>query len=596
MSATALQTGAASAEGRPLPADPAALQPGDTVLDVLLAAPLGVGNVTRVWSGLDGERPVALKIFDPARAEAPGASAAFARGAAAGVRLCAGGAPPGVLPVFRSSPDGLTLVTALAEGDLNDLTALSWTPPQIVPFFELLCRAVQGAHEAGVIHGGLKPSNVFVSDSLEPLVADFGLTDLPSLVAASPDAGGHGPYAAPEALAGEGVLGASADVYSLGRVLYFLLLGRDPDEPVAEVPALFPLSSSPQGLVRIIRRCTARDPAARYQDVAALLHDLERHGQADVVGMAGPVFEPGAGRRLVDVLDAAPNSQRGARAFDDAGPISTRGGNPSVRGSIPAARPSSPGRGSSPGLELEDAPISGRPSLSRLSDAGAVSLRGSTAYPEGSGASTWLPRRAEQALAGAGAFLLVALALWLALSPIPSQGLLLVLRYGAAVGVALLTLALPRFSRRLVPARLAFAALACVLVHLVDASQLVTFRLRASLAAADPAVRAGAARLLVREGHRDLSNRDLSDLDLSYAELSVASFRGANLARANLTGAALTESTFDGADLTGALAHQADLSATNADAAEGWAMLLCDEHTRLPDPWACAGGHPARMP
>lgn len=69
------------------PADPGQLQPGDTLLGVMLAAPIGHGNAARVWSGLLGEDLVAVKVLDPALPGGEASRAAFARGAAAMARL-----------------------------------------------------------------------------------------------------------------------------------------------------------------------------------------------------------------------------------------------------------------------------------------------------------------------------------------------------------------------------------------------------------------------------------------------------------------------------------------------------------------------------
>ena len=573
------------------PVEPTQPGPGETVLGVMLAAPIGSGNAARVWSGLAGEDPVAVKIFDPALRGDEASRAAFARGATAMACLSAGGTPPWILRTLRHAPDGLVLVTDIAESDVNDLVALDWPPHKIVPFFTQVCQAIAAAHGLGVMHRCLKPGNILVSDELTPLVADFDLVDLPALGRESSDAGGYGPYAAPEALSGEAAPAPTADVYSLGRVLYFLLLGRDPDEPASDLPALFPLAGRPQGLLRIIRKCTMRDPAARYQDVDALLADLGRWERADEVGIAGPVFEaaPASSRRF-DMLDAPPASVRGGArgSLEDSGPVSVRGP-ASSRGAALSAR------ASSPGLD-EAAPASQRAPLSRRGEAAPASRREGLSSPAilDSTSALWLPRRAEQIAAASGAGIWVALAAAVMLSPLPSAGLLVAVQYGAAAGAALLTLALPRFSSRLISARVAFAALAFVLVHLADASELTSVRLRATLGSADGSARGEAARQLARRGHRDLSGVDLSGVDLSGAELSNVLLGGASLSRANLSGATLMEAEFNGADLSEATAGGADLSGSNAEVATGWATVICDGFTRMPAGWACVEGRPGR--
>ena len=604
------------------------LQSGERVLGVLLVAPIGSGNVARVWSGLDGEEPVAVKIFDPSLRGDGSARAAFTRGAAAMTRLvAAGGAatsddcPRSIVRLRRRSPDGSVLITDIAENNASDLPALAWPPHKIVRFFGQLCRAMEFAHRAGVVHRCLKPSNILVNDDLEPLIGDFDLVDLPSLARDDAHAGGYAAYAAPEELAGRSSNAPTADIFSLGRVLYFLLQSGEPDEPVVDLPALYPLAGQPQGLVRIIRKCTRRDPMLRYQSVRELLADLERYERVEGVGDAGPVLEaPPPSQRRTDP-EEAPGSVRGGPASVRGGPTSVRGGPASARRALslppedsgpvsvraPASGRSAPpsGRGLAPAEAEEEAPLSQRaPASFRRAEPAPLSRRptpGAAVAPSAAVVTApasvpWLSRGAERAAAAAGGAAMLALGVAVALSALPSAGLLGAARIGAAAGAALLTLALPRFERRLVAARLAFAALAAVLVYLADPAGLAALRLRATLSSADPAARAEAVRRLAREGHRSFAGRDLSELDLAGAELSSVDFRGASLARADLAGASLMEAAFEGADLTDANARGADLSGSSAPAAEGWSSVQCDAETHLPEGFACVNGRPAAAP
>lgn len=211
------------------------------------------------------------------------------------------------------------------------------------------------------------------------------------------------------------------------------------------------------------------------------------------------------------------------------------------------------------------------------------------------------PRRDDLVLAAAGAALLFALAAALSLSPIPSGWLLSALQIGGAAAAALMTFALPRLPSsgdsvsdlvRVVGARLVPAAFVAAAVYIADPSGLARLRLRASLSSPEASTRSAAARMLTRFGYRRFDGKDLSALDLSGADLTNASFVGANLSRANLAGAALLESTFDGADLSEADGSGADFTGSNADQARGWALVTCDERTKLPGGGACVDGHP----
>ena len=74
-------------------------------------------------------------------------------------------------------------------------------------------------------------------------------------------------------------------MYSLGRLLQALLSGAVPEEEPDPIPRLEEMGGAPEGLVRIIRKCTAKPASMRYGDVGSLLADLARCGEAEQVGM-----------------------------------------------------------------------------------------------------------------------------------------------------------------------------------------------------------------------------------------------------------------------------------------------------------------------
>jgi serine/threonine protein kinase len=153
-----------------------------------------------------------------------------------------------------------------------------------------LAEALQYAHERGLVHLDLKPSNVLIAADGQPMLLDFHLAQGPI----RPDSpqplwlgGTHG-YMSPEqhravtdAQAGRpisaGVDGRS-DVYALGVLLYEALTGR---RPQAGGQGLVPLRQlNPRvsvGLADLVARCLAADPAARYATAAELAADLRRH-------------------------------------------------------------------------------------------------------------------------------------------------------------------------------------------------------------------------------------------------------------------------------------------------------------------------------
>jgi serine/threonine protein kinase len=148
-----------------------------------------------------------------------------------------------------------------------------------------LADALQFAHERGLVHMDVKPSNVLLTADGQPMLLDFHLARSP-LASGDPAPawlGGTPAYCAPEQRAaieavrsGQAVPGAvdgRADVYGLGVVLYEALAGR--------LPGGGPVSTynrrTSVGLADVVGRCLAADPADRYPDAAALADDLRRH-------------------------------------------------------------------------------------------------------------------------------------------------------------------------------------------------------------------------------------------------------------------------------------------------------------------------------
>ncbi len=149
--------------------------------------------------------------------------------------------------------------------------------------------ALKYAHERGMVHRDVKPANVMITIDGQVILTDFGIAKIVSAsnLTASGAMVGTPSYMAPEQ--GMGQPGDErSDIYSLGVMLYQLVLGRlpfDADTPLAVVlkhindPLPVPKTLQPNisdDLNNVILKALAKDPVDRYQKVAEMTADLRR--------------------------------------------------------------------------------------------------------------------------------------------------------------------------------------------------------------------------------------------------------------------------------------------------------------------------------
>jgi tetratricopeptide (TPR) repeat protein len=178
----------------------------------------------------------------------------------------------------------------VAGGNLAQAIAGKPQPPsEAARLVETLARAVHHIHHHGILHRDLKPTNVLLTEDGTPKLSDFGLARLmdregltrTEAVIGTPN------YMAPEQARGDTrKIGVSADIYSLGAILYELLTGRAPFygstalETLAQVCTQEPVRprsrqrSVPLDLQTICLKCLEKEPGKRYADAAALAGDL----------------------------------------------------------------------------------------------------------------------------------------------------------------------------------------------------------------------------------------------------------------------------------------------------------------------------------
>lgn len=177
--------------------------------------------------------------------------------------------------------DGITL-----KEFINKQGSITWNDALF--FMTQILRAVQHAHDKGIVHRDIKPQNIILLPNGNLKVTDFGIarfsrSDTKTL---TEQAIGSVHYISPEQAKGE-YTDEKADIYSIGVVLYEMLSGKVPFEADSAVSvALMQVNSNaedlrkinpdiPIGLEQICMHAMQKNPADRYQSATEMLLDIE---------------------------------------------------------------------------------------------------------------------------------------------------------------------------------------------------------------------------------------------------------------------------------------------------------------------------------
>ena len=285
---------------------------GQTVTHYRILEKLGGGGMGVVYKAEDTKlgRLVALKFLPDELFQDPHAAERFQQEARAASALN----HPHICTIHDiDEHDGRQfIVMELLEGQTlkRRIAGRPMETEQVAKLGIQIAEALETTHAKGIVHRDIKPANIFVMDSSQVKVLDFGLAKLLRPVSEitvtraftePQSAAGTLPYMAPEQLRGQEV-DARTDIYALGVVLYEMATGQRPfrdDLPTQlsdailhrppPAPGRLNLSLPPR-LEDLILKCLEKDPENRYQSARELAVDLRRLMDPSTVAPTIPVL------------------------------------------------------------------------------------------------------------------------------------------------------------------------------------------------------------------------------------------------------------------------------------------------------------------
>jgi len=270
---------------------------------------LGEGGMAVVYKAYDTrlETDVAVKVIRTENLPQSGVERAlkrFEREAKALAKLTY----PNIVPIidygeYEDSP--YLVMKYLPGGTLKQRLGHPMPYQEAARILAPIARALEYAHQHGIVHRDVKPSNILITDRGQPMLSDFGVAKILEADETMDLTGTSIGVGTPEYMAPEQVTSktadARADIYSLGVVFFELVTGRKPFVADTPMAVLFKQASEPlprpkqfvPGLPEIVEKvlfkALTKDVKDRYQDAGAFAEALERITQGQAVEESHPI-------------------------------------------------------------------------------------------------------------------------------------------------------------------------------------------------------------------------------------------------------------------------------------------------------------------
>ncbi|MBN1564773.1 MAG: serine/threonine protein kinase [Anaerolineae bacterium] len=266
---------------------------GDTVGPYRIVDQIGQGGMATVYKAYHAnlDRYVAFKVLHQAFTEDPGFLERFKREAQIVARL----EHPNIIPVydFADHQNQPYLVMKFIEGQTLKarLKRTPLTLEETVYILEKVADGLSYAHRNGILHRDIKPSNIMLDTEGMAYIADFGLARIAQAGESTMSQDmmlGTPQYISPEQAKGLKDLGPGTDIYSLGVLLYEVVVGRVPfsaDTPYAivhdHIYKALPLPtkvnpSVPVEVERVLLKALAKEPEGRYTSALEMVADFKQ--------------------------------------------------------------------------------------------------------------------------------------------------------------------------------------------------------------------------------------------------------------------------------------------------------------------------------